>query len=489
MGVANADPARGTSRLTVAPPAASAVEGIDAKNLAASIVPAEAMETSSPGRDRQRDRILVAGFASGIAGRLITPAFGALAVAAATRALGDSRYGVVATIGSLAGLMIFTDLGVGNAFMTRLAKAHAEDDGPERQAVVSSAWFFLLGAGAVVLLLGVAASLVLPWPALLGAPQLPPSGLRLAVFAVFVVFAVGMPATMGQRVMMSLQRGAAANVWAVAAAILTPGAVALAWILHAPLWAFVLATVGVPVAVAVVQTGWVLTRTYPELRPTRVHAGSTTMRSLVRVGGLYLTLNFATAVAFQTDSVIVAGVQGAAAAGVYAIASRLFRMVSGLGVIGSEQLWTVATAALATGDIDWLRSRMLRVVSLSTAAIGLICAVLVLVGRPFISLWAGGDLVPPLSLLIWAAVLTVYMTAMTQVIFLLNAADVVRPQVVMALTMAAANITLSIYLTHRFGVIGPVVGSLVAHVCCYGVPALIIARRILRPQPVSAPSR
>jgi hypothetical protein len=40
-------------------------------------------------------------------------------------------------------------------------------------------------------------------------------------------------------------------------------------------------------------------------------------------------------------------------------------------------------------------------------------------------------------------------------------------------------VCLSIYLTERFGVIGPVVGSLAAHTVCYGAPALLIARRIL----------
>ena len=78
------------------------------------------------------------------------------------------------------------------------------------------------------------------------------------------------------------------------------------------------------------------------------------------------------------------------------------------------------------------------------------------------------------------AVGAVYFNVATQVTFLLNAADIVRPQVAMALTMAVANVSLSIYLTHRIGVIGPVVGSLVAHVFCYGLPALLIARRILR---------
>lgn len=429
---------------------------------------------------RRRDQALVAAFLSGAGGRLVTPFFGALAVAVATRALGETRYGVVATLGSMMGLLIFVDLGVGNAFVTRLSVAYGRHDPLEMRTIVSSAWVMLLAAGSVVVTAGIVVSVAVPWPDLLGAPDLPDGDVRSAVLAMLSVVAVGVPSTLGQRILISLQRGALANAWAVAAAIITPGAVALTAALDAPLWAFVLSTVGVPVLIACVQTAWVLRRAYPELRPSRHHVSRHSVRPLLRVGALYLLLNLSSAVAFHADQLIVAAIQGAAAAAVFGLVVRLFRIVEGMTGTGSEQLWTVATAALTTGDVAWLRSRFLRVATLTAAATGLMCAVLALVGRPLISLWAGPGFVPPLSLLVWCAICTTYSTVASQVQFLLNAAGVVGPQAVMALSMAAVNISLSIYLTDRIGLVGPLVGSLVAHLVCYGGPALFFARRILR---------
>jgi O-antigen/teichoic acid export membrane protein len=450
------------------------------------IAPAPAASEPVDVRARQRDRVLVAAFLSGAGGRLLTPLFGALAVGIATRALGDVRYGVVATLGSLLGLLIFTDLGVGNAFMTRLAAAYGRDSPEDMRRVVSAAWWTMLACGAVVLAGGLAAAVLVPWPRLLGAPGLPEDQIRAAVVAFAVVVAVSIPATVGQRVLMSLHRGAAANTWAVVAAALTPGAVALTAVLDAPLWAFLLSSVGVPVLVSVVQTAWVLLRSYPHLRPSRRSTDRASMRALIGVGSLYLVLNLASAVAYHADALMVAAIQGAAAAAVFGVVLRVFRMVSGLAVNGSEQLWTVATSALTTGDVAWLRSRFLRVAGLTAVTMGLLGAILVVAGRPLIRLWVGESLVPPLSLLVVAAVWTTYSAVIAQVVFLLNAAEIVRPQVLMAVSMAVVNVALSIQLTRHVGLVGPLVGSLVAHLLCYGVPAVLIARRVLRPTPPEA---
>jgi hypothetical protein len=85
-----------------------------------------------------------------------------------------------------------------------------------------------------------------------------------------------------------------------------------------------------------------------------------------------------------------------------------------------------------------------------------------------------------MSLLLAFAVWSVYWLAMTQVGFLLNAAQVIGPQIAMAFTMTAVNLVLSIYLTRHLGLIGPLVGSLIAHMLASGVPSIMIARKILR---------
>lgn len=405
--------------------------------------------------------------------------FGAATIAVGTRGLGDIRFGVVASIVSVGALAGFADLGVGQGLLTRLAVADGRGDAAEMRRLVSSAWTTLLLSGGAVAGLGLLAALLLPWQRLLGAPTLPAGEVTAAVVVAFLVIGAAIPAAIGQRVLAGLQHGAVVNVWTFAGSVLTPGAVALAVVGHAPLWAFVLAFAGVPVIVSAVQSGWVLGRSHPHLRPRAALVTLGSVGQLLRLSSLFLVLNLAVAVAYQSDQLIVAGIAGAAQAAVFAVTIRVFTLLSGLIGSGTQQLWPAMAEALQRGDLAWVRSRFRRVAGATAAVLTVGCALVVAVGQPLIRLWAGPGVVPPVSLLVALSLWTVYATFMTQVSYLLNAAEIVGPQVVMALAMAAVNLGVSLYLTHRIGIIGPVVGSLVAHLAVNGVPAVLIARRVL----------
>jgi O-antigen/teichoic acid export membrane protein len=417
--------------------------------------------------------------ASSVLVKLLTVGFGVASVAVSVRALGDLRFGVVATLSSFTGLMAFADLGLGNGLMTQLAVADGRDDIQRARAMVSAAFGGMLVLGSLVAALGVVAAVTLPWNRILGARAVAVAEVRTAVAVFFVFAGLAIPAGIGQRTLMGLQRGLAANLWLLIGAAASLAGVLVAAITQRPLWCFVLASMGLPVVVAAIQSTWVLVGAHAELRPTRRLVTPASLRSLGAVSGLFLVLSVAVAVAYQTDMVIVASTLGAGSAAVFAVALRMFGLVGGTLAGASQQLWTSMAEALARGDVTWVRSRFLRIV-LGTLAVSVPSAMLlVLLGRPLARIWVGPDLVPPLGLLTVFAVWTVYCLAMTQVSFLLNAAQIVGPQVVMAVSMAAANVVLSLYLTRHLGIVGPLAGSLTAHVLFSGVPAVVLAARVL----------
>jgi O-antigen/teichoic acid export membrane protein len=448
------------------------------------IAVAEATETQSI-RTR-RDRALLRAFVSGAALRLLGPVFGGAALAIGTRGLGDVRFGVVAALASVSALAGFADLGVGLGMMTSLAAADARQDVAQMRRVVSSAWITLLVSGSAIGIGGTVAALLLPWNRMLGAPQVPVAEIRWAVAASFLVVGVAVPAGIGQKVLSALQRGTLVNGWAFAGSVLTPAAVLAATVLRLPLWAFVVAFAGSPVAVAAVQTGWVLGRSHSYLRPVRAMVTLRSIRRLMRLSALFLVMNVAVSVSAQSSAIIVAGVAGAASAAVFAVVLRMFGLLTGLFSGGTQQLWPALVDAFQRGDLPWVRSRFFRVISATAGILGFLCLVLIVVGRPLVRLWAGPSLVPPMSLLIWMAVWTVYGAFISQVSYLLNAADVVAPQTVMAVAAALATVGLSFVLTQRMGLVGPVIGSFVGNLVFNGVPALVLAGRLLRGGPPRA---
>jgi O-antigen/teichoic acid export membrane protein len=436
-------------------------------------------ETSQSVHRSRRDQALRHSIRSGAGVRILSVAFSLLTVSVSVRALGDSAFGAVATLGTVVGMAGFADLGLGLGLMTRLAQSHGEDDGLLTRPLISSALGMLLPLGLVVAILGSVSAVLLPWDRLLGSPGVPSGQITLAVIVFALSVGLAIPASIGQRVLLGTQQGTRANRWALAASTAQLVAVLVAAALHLALPAFVVATITVPVLVECVQSLWVLRRA-EELTPARADASRQLARQLLRVGGLFLALNVAVAVSYQSDTLIVSTVLGATAAAVFAVGLRMFGTVSSIFATALQQFWPALAEALARGDLEWVRRRFRQVVTGSTLLLAAVAGLLVLAGQPLARLWVGSSLVPPVGLLAAFAAWTVYSHLMSQCSILLNAARVVVPQVAMATAMTCVNLPVSILLTRQVGLAGPLLGSLVAHVLCAGLPTVFLVRRVLR---------
>jgi hypothetical protein len=110
-------------------------------------------------------------------------------------------------------------------------------------------------------------------------------------------------------------------------------------------------------------------------------------------------------------------------------------------------------------------------------------ALVLLIFTPtFVTWWVGAEFRPPTALLVGLVVWTAYTTVLIPANMLMNAALVIRTQVLLATAMALLNLPLSIFLTHQIGVAGPIWGSILAHASVSVVPTIVIVRRILRGQ-------
>jgi O-antigen/teichoic acid export membrane protein len=430
-------------------------------------------------RRSQRDRALWHSISSGAGVRLVTLALSLLTVSVSVRSLGDTAFGVVATLGTMIGMTGFADLGLGLGLMTRLAQSTGEDSKASSKSLISSALASLGVLGTLVAVIGTASIAFLPWDVLLGSPSLSNASINASVVIFAISVGVAIPASIGQRVLLGTQQGAVANIWSLAASITQFGAVIAAAWCDAPVWVFVVATISSPILIACVQSIWVLTRA-SHMRPERSDVSRDVVNQLMRLGGLFFALNLAVAAAYQSDTLIVSAVRGASAAAVFAIALRMFGALTGLFGSSLQQFWPALAEALANGDLEWTRHRFLHVFTISTVSLAALSGLLVAVGQPLARIWVGESLVPPLGLLVAFAAWTVYAHVMSQFSILLNAAGVVGPQVSFAVVMACVNVPFSIVLTRQIGLAGPVVGSLLAHALCSGIPTLFLVGRVLR---------
>ncbi len=133
------------------------------------------------------------------------------------------------------------------------------------------------------------------------------------------------------------------------------------------------------------------------LRPSWRLANRHTGVSVARVGLLFLVLQIAIAVAYESDTLVLALIRGTAEVAVFSVSFKLFMVVPLLRRVSSSlRLWPAYAEAQERGDTAWLRRTLRRTLALSAAIRVPVAVFLLFFGAPLVHLWAGGDLTPPL---------------------------------------------------------------------------------------------
>ncbi len=435
--------------------------------------------TTAEGRSNERFRraslsAATSALAKGIA--LITTA---VSVPLTLGYLGSDRFGVWMTLSALIALLGFTDLGIGNSLLNGVAQAAGRDDRTEVRAYLSSGIVMLFVVAAVFGILFVAAYGHIPWARAFNigpASALDEAGPAAAVLV--VCFLVAMPAGAFQQVRLGLQQGYVNSIFVAVGNI--GGLVLVVWAIQMRLglpW-LVLAMAGAPL-LATIANGCALLAQSPWLRPTIGEVNFAAARSLLRVGLLFLVLQVAVAVAFTSNSIILAVMLGPSAVTDYAVVSKLFLIPTLLVSFALGPLWPAYREALSRGDVPWVRRTFRQSIRLSLAVAGLVSGILVAVGLPLIAAWVGVSVQPSFGLILAIGVWTPLSAVGTAVAMLLNGAQAMRFQVVTAVVMAAANILLSVALTARIGVAGVVWGSVIAFTLFSLAPLALYVPRLL----------
>ena len=397
--------------------------------------------------------------------------------------LGTERYGIWMTLVSLTSFLGVAGLGVGNALVTLVARGRAGAGDEEVPRYISTAVALFGGIAAVLALVGAGVIPFLPWGRIFNVPSaaIADQGGRAAV-AVFVVFLLSMPIGLISQIRLGYQEGYVAAWFDGAASVVAVLGVAAAIALNMQLPVIVAAAVAAPLVTGAVN--WILlVRRRPALLPSIAKVDLRHARILLRSGGLYFALELAIIVGFSSDNFVAAQVLGPAAVTLYAVPSRL--ALAGIAVLSAfaMPLWPAYADALARGDVPWVMRILRRSLIATTAAAVLGATVFVLAGGKIIEVWSRGKVHPHASLLIGLGLWLVLGSAGNALAMFLNAAHIVRMQVVCATLMAVANILLSIALARRIGVSGLIWGTVISYSAFVVVPyAFLVPRLVQRMQ-------
>lgn len=436
------------------------------------------------GRDRQRRVVLSAG-ASAIA-KLVTILASLISVPLTLHYLGQERYGIWIIISSFTVMLSFADMGLGNGILNAVATEHGRGDNPAIRRVISSGYFMLACVGIAILLGFACAYPFLPWYRLFNVTSdaaRAEAGPALASFIVFFVIAI--PVGLVQKVQIGLQQGFYSSLWQCLGSVL--GFFALLVVIHFEgglVW-LVAALVGMPLVAGCINTLVFFFGTGSHIRPALRFVDRSAMSVAGKTGALFFLLQVVVAVAYGADNIIIAQVAGAASVAQYAVPERMFATVSMIISMILAPLWPAYGEAIVRGDHEWVRKTLKRAIIGAVAVSAPLCGLLVVLGPAIIHLWVGPQITPSLLLLCGLALWKVTDAAASTLSVFMNGANMLVPQICIAVACGGTMVLTKIFLVKTIGVAGMPWAAIIAFIPLGAVPSAILIARKLRRQTAS----
>lgn len=400
-------------------------------------------------------------FRTGLVARCVSIAANLATIPMALAALGNDAFGVWSAVTSTLALMTFLDFGIGNGVMGRITEALARDDDAAVRTLIRNAYALLaaIAIGAATL---TAAGY---WSGGLQT-MADASGSFLAghvglTVAFLVAYALVIPASLVQRLLFAYQRAGYATLLQLCFSLFYLAVAAAAWHWSLGLATFVLGYVGSMIVVYGAGTLVFFAR----VAPSRAFSGrpnAQAMRELVRDAAPFFLLQVTAALVYNSDQLILTTVATPAEVAVYATIAKVFSIVTMVNSLLLGPLWPAYADARARDDWPWIRRAYYRSRRRSGLASLALAMTLTLVGTPLIAYWTGGRIHAPVWMLATMGAWVVLEGYGQCMAMLLNAARIVRLQLVITSALLIVGVGLKIYLSVPLGIYGPLVGTIVS---------------------------
>ncbi len=430
--------------------------------------------------DPRFTRVLTGGV-SGVAGKTTAVLVNAVSLPITIRYLGREQYGFWVTISTTVMMFAVLDLGIANTLTNYISRAFAEGSEEMARRYYATAFW---ATCAIVILLGLMGMAFWPhidWGKLFGLSE--PTIARQAGICAAISFGyvlLTLPLGLANKVMGGYQRVPVANAFAMLSSVLSLLAIIFVVRIHGTVVHLMVAYCTAMLTGTILLNLWMGFRHEPRIRPApwRAHLGAA--REIMSHGMLFFILQIAGLVVFNTDNLIIAHFIGAEQVTPYAVTLRLVSFASVLQSFLVPSLWPAFSEAYVSHDLAWVRTIYRRIMRATLLTVTSAALLLGFAGRWIISIWAGKAAVPN-SVLLWGMCFWIVLLAITvNQAALLAATQRLVLQAVCGGLAAVVNLTLSIVLVERIGVIGVLLATIISYLLFIILPQAWEVRRILR---------
>lgn len=411
--------------------------------------------------------------ASSYAGR-----FGQGAVLLATlpmvkSALSPELFGVWMMLSAMVSFMSFADFGIGNSVLNIATRAHATSNNEQlNQAILSSYLITSLICLFVLLTCIVWFRLSNNPTVIIGAiQQQDKPEVEQSLFLFMLLCGLNIPASMVLRLQLGVQQGYLNGLNQLLTAAISFMLIHVSLSYGGSVGELVLSSLGVQVLVNIANTlVWLRGKEIFTKYNVKKASNAKAYKPLITNGGMFLLLQISAVIAFQSDALVITHILGPTVYGDFAVVQKLFQLISLAVGCAAAGLWPAFGEAIALNNLRWAKSTLISA-SLVVAGIAVVAVILLIYFMPWVmATWLRSNEMPTFGLLVAFAIWTVIDAVAVIVGAFLNAASILKPQVILALGMAAVAISLKMSLTPIFGATGAVSATILSYllVCVIG---------------------
>jgi len=411
-----------------------------------------------------------------VAGTPVIALAGLVNTAIIVHQTGEAAFGFVSLVTTLGVLMQFADQGIGAAVITACSGTRRLRDDAMAVATVQRGMHALsvVAVGAIVISVIIMATD--SWGSLLGGTTGPAD--RVAITVAVCLIALSVPAAIGIRILIGLDRNPLAVLLTMSSTVFTllitlglkgVGITGIWYALSGTAGVLIANCLATAVALAISGLGWsVFARPGAEFEGRKLLRGSIWM-FLVGVG---LPLGL------QSHRLILSHVSTAAELSRYALMAQVYAIIWTVFVTGGMALWPVFVKRRT--DTDASTRLWLRMVAVFGGLSGLAAIGIVVLGPWTTSVISGGELVASRSLAVAFAALLVIQCIHFPAGMMLTTPHEARWQAYCVMAMGVTAVALGLWWGGMWGGVGVVAAAAVAVAAAQLAPDFVWVPRLLR---------
>jgi O-antigen/teichoic acid export membrane protein len=313
--------------------------------------------------------------------------------------LGTERYGLWMALTNFVMFLTFTDMGLGIGLQNALSQCFGRDDRESPAHYISSAFLVMVLAAIFLVAFAIFALPRIPFEGLLKISSESVRGdLLPTAQTIIIVFAIGLPVGIFQRVYDAYQQGYWANMWLTIGRVAAFLAVLLCVWFKLGLPALVGCSLGLPF-VGMACGAFFLFRKMPWLGLSARFIDRQAMRTIFSTGTKAVIVQFAAVLISSGPALIIANRLEVAAVTPFAVTQKLLATSNIIINTVLMSLWSAYGEAAARNDWDWIKLTFRRSVKLGFAIQIPVFILIGFLGRFIIHVWAGPSAVPTWPLL------------------------------------------------------------------------------------------